>query len=255
MKKIIWQYWEEEGQKKNPLTSLCMQTVQRNIGSFEYNLVTPDNLRDYLPDIRSDINEFDRIAHKADYIRFNLLKKYGGFWLDADCVLFEEINKPFDLLKNSKYDFCAAGANGPGRPSIWFMGSYKNSDIVISHCDKLDKMVDKLIERKMMKNISWTLIGHELLWETTTRENYLHLDLNKICPITSTGYKTLLRNLDLGSYVQKDAYGFMLFNETYCRHEKNLLLLSEQEILNMNNLLSKVLRKGLHLAEEKNNAF
>lgn len=83
----IWVCWWDGEDAAPHLVKNCIQSIRKNAGGHQVNLLTKNNYRDYL-----DIPEFilDRVenedmclAHLSDYIRLALLAKYGGLWLDA----------------------------------------------------------------------------------------------------------------------------------------------------------------------------
>ena len=127
-------------------------------------------------------------------------------------------------------------------PSIWFMGSKPSGAIVKQHC----LLMDSKLDNKDASNIEWSEIGCKLLWLITNQENYLHLNVDLICPIPYTGYRQLLRNdLELKDIINQNSFGFVFFNEMYKTNNINILTMSEKELLAQNNLMSKILQKGL----------
>lgn len=89
----IWSYWEGPS---FPLLDLCRETMLRH--NPQAVLLNPDTL---LPLRRGDLDlDFSNrcIAHKSDWIRFFLLKEYGGLWLDADCIVMKPLQPLLDCL-------------------------------------------------------------------------------------------------------------------------------------------------------------
>ena len=91
--KRIWCYWDRNVPK----------SVQNNIDNnkkilydWEYTVITETTLHQYLnPETFPDQFVTLSSPHKADYIRLELLKKYGGVWLDGGIVVHSryEFNK------------------------------------------------------------------------------------------------------------------------------------------------------------------
>ena len=87
--KIIWAMWQQ-GEDQMPATvKSSMKTIKdfakRN--GCEFHLLTNDNLEHFV-DIPKDItekykNKELKAAHYSDIVRFSLLYKYGGIWMDA----------------------------------------------------------------------------------------------------------------------------------------------------------------------------
>lgn len=71
----------------------------------------------------------------SDYLRFYLLKKYGGLWMDAGIIVFDGkfINSHYNEMKKNKYDVCVyeykIHTTHPKLPHYenWFLMAPKNS--------------------------------------------------------------------------------------------------------------------------------
>lgn len=94
----VWTYWE------GPCPSwirACRKTIVAHAAGVR--LLTPetfDRLRDRDRDI--DLSRL-HAPHRADYVRAFLLQRYGGMWVDADCVVMQPLNQILDLLE--RHDF------------------------------------------------------------------------------------------------------------------------------------------------------
>jgi hypothetical protein len=101
MRRIIWQYWETRGRKPAFVDGLHRLAV-RNSGC-DVKLVTPENLRHYLPDLPPEILRIGELAHKADMIRAMLVHRHGGMWLDSDAIVLRELGWLFDRLEGAEF--------------------------------------------------------------------------------------------------------------------------------------------------------
>ena len=106
--RIIWQYWETSGAKPRFIDGL--HEIAKANSRVNIVLVTPETLRDYLPDIEPDIERISELAHKADMIRSRLVMRYGGMWLDSDAVVLRDLNWLFEYLED--YDFVGFNNHG-----------------------------------------------------------------------------------------------------------------------------------------------
>lgn len=99
--KIIHQLWI--GPKPSPKT--LMDTWRDKNPDFEYILWNEDEFlkRDIHFKCQEQIDDIEEINGKADIIRWELLYKYGGIFIDADSICIEPID---DELLNKK---CFAG--------------------------------------------------------------------------------------------------------------------------------------------------
>jgi len=84
--KIIWQFWWQ-GEEAAPLiVRRCMESARRMCAGYQVILVDKDNIREYLdiPDFLVErFNGREGTGAFSDYVRFALLARHGGIWLDA----------------------------------------------------------------------------------------------------------------------------------------------------------------------------
>ena len=96
----VWLYWEGECPE---WIKACQQTIFAHARGAR--LLTPEEfnrLRDTDRDI--DLSKL-HVAHRADFIRAFLLARYGGLWVDSDCLVMREL-QPL-IAKLGEYDFLA----------------------------------------------------------------------------------------------------------------------------------------------------
>ena len=104
--KMIWTMWQQ-GEAQIPET---VQTSMKTIKDFakrndcKFYLLTDQNLADFI-NIPSDITDKYKkkelsAAHYSDIIRFSLLYKYGGIWMDATLFI-----SPYATLEMFEGDF------------------------------------------------------------------------------------------------------------------------------------------------------
>ena len=126
MNKTIWMYWEsKEGIIKPAYLELCLETIIKHSPSYKVIVLNEKTVYDYLPNLRNDLNKIEEIAHRADYIRANVIYEYGGIWLDSDVILLKEINiEPY----LDKYEYVGSSIEY-GKPSKYlFQGSAISPD-------------------------------------------------------------------------------------------------------------------------------
>lgn len=108
--KIIWVFWWQ-GKKNMPsLVRACYNSLQENSSDGKVILITQKNYSKYT-DISPEIltllkNKKITLTHFSDILRFNLLKNYGGLWLDATIFVNKPITKKYfqSLFTCSGYD-------------------------------------------------------------------------------------------------------------------------------------------------------
>ena len=108
--KHVWMYYD--GELAPVLKTLVNRT--RDILSSQWNFffITPESLDKYISQ-RAFPRHFDKYASQAqsDWIRLELLAKYGGWWIDASTIInsdrfMEEIRNELITTQGVFYGFC-----------------------------------------------------------------------------------------------------------------------------------------------------
>ena len=93
--KRIWILWWQGEENAPDLVKACIKSVRRNAGDAEVTVITKDNISQFveIPSYILEKKEKDWIsfAQLSDIIRFLLLEKHGGLWLDATVFTAHEI--------------------------------------------------------------------------------------------------------------------------------------------------------------------
>lgn len=95
MEKIIWTLWWQGEVHMPPVVKDCVNSMKQHSNGAEVIVLDEDNLGNYI-EIPTVVKEkFERnkitITHLSDIIRFELLHKYGGLWLDSTVMVSEDI--------------------------------------------------------------------------------------------------------------------------------------------------------------------
>lgn len=86
--KVIWLYWEGE----IPLfVEKCIENIKTKNASYVVNFLTPETVNQFI-ELDFDSLNIHLPQHKADLIRFKLLHLYGGIWLDASIIVYENLD-------------------------------------------------------------------------------------------------------------------------------------------------------------------
>lgn len=95
----IWSYWEGPN---NKYIDICYKSWLKHCPNYNIVVLNSKNLIKYLPEIRfNNFKHKDSQARISDYVRFNILVKYGGIWLDATII----ITRPLIWVENYKTEF------------------------------------------------------------------------------------------------------------------------------------------------------
>ena len=164
--KIIHQIWI--GDKSKQPTEL-MKTWESMNPTWEYKLWTEENI----PELFNK-NQYDKMRQycgKADIVRYELLYRYGGVYIDADS---ECINPLDDFF--TEHDSFAVYENEQHKPGLianGYMGSIQYNKLILYLMYKIYKCTNINV------NQPWLITGPQLLTNTI---NELCYDKCKIYP-------------------------------------------------------------------------
>lgn len=129
----IWTFWDSE--ELPEFIQRCIQTWRDKNPNYDIVVLGPHNLNDYLSDYElHKINNWkynDCVQKYSDLVRLSILPKYGGIWLDASIVCYEN----FDWVQNESSDcllYSIMELAPKESPLIesWFIACTQNNDYV-----------------------------------------------------------------------------------------------------------------------------
>ena len=235
----VFLYWDDKPNTKTPdYILLCRQTILKNCGKdVNVILVNRSNISQYLENIPENLFKIKEIAHIADYVRVALLVRYGGIWLDSDCILLKNLSPIFDMLNDYEYvGYCWK----PLQPSIGFMASRKDCPLLKEH---LDVITDKINKSENFK-FSWAALGYDSLWKITPKYK------DKIYLFSHEYFSPIHYSKSVNDFsgknskiIMDDCYTVMLFNKMFSN--SSISKLTEKQILEGDNLLSNLFKRDL----------
>jgi len=105
--KRIWSYWDTN------IPASIETNIDNNrkiLSDWDYRFLTESTLDQYL-DVASFPEQYKKLSsqHKADYIRLELLKHYGGVWMDAGIIVHSQsaFNKLYSEAVATQSQLCA----------------------------------------------------------------------------------------------------------------------------------------------------
>ena len=96
----IWKYWENVGGNQTPPNIARVLDQPRKYSSRGLTVLTPETLPKFLPGFSIEKTPIKEIAHKADFIRSQILYSYGGLWLDCVSIIVRNLDCLFDDLNH-----------------------------------------------------------------------------------------------------------------------------------------------------------
>lgn len=103
--KVIWTYWHDPALP--PLVQNCMETWRRLNPDFEIRVLDKDSVFQATNMPRFVLDKGLAQARLSDHIRFELLARYGGIWMDASCICTESLKWVLDAQQDSGCELVA----------------------------------------------------------------------------------------------------------------------------------------------------
>lgn len=139
MAEKIYTFWEGEMPE---YVKLCMNTWQ-----FPFVVLNYSNLSQYTEQIPEKIKQL-KLPKIADYVRVHVLRDNGGYWLDADTIMFTSI--PNEII---------LGDDKTRINSIGFLHTKPNTDMYKEWAKFQDEMIIK-ISNMTEDTTSWDIMGN-----------------------------------------------------------------------------------------------
>lgn len=142
--KTLWTFWD--GENPPEIVQKSLANWRKYSPDWTINLVTPKNLKEFLPDI--DFEKFrpkDFIQRKVDLIRLYLIAKYGGVWSDASIAVRRSHDWLVEEAARGGYEFIGYYREGSTKnqtyPVVenWLFGAIPNSGFVTKWRDEYEK--------------------------------------------------------------------------------------------------------------------
>jgi FkbM family methyltransferase len=201
----VWLYWEGE---KPAWIGACHRTIFNHAG--DVRLMTPqafDAIRDQDRDI--DLSVLC-IAHRADFIRAFLLARFGGLWIDSDCIVMKSLSPLISRLGDS--DFMAFRQR-QGNISNSFIGAKPGSRIAAAYYRIICEIM------RSGQAIEWLTIGSQALTSAIheTGSRWYEIDVSLIQPVCWSNQEAFFTTRDIGEhqlFFNPQAYCYMLSKNT-----------------------------------------
>jgi hypothetical protein len=161
----LYLYWVgEEYTLITILRNLIYLHSTNGIG-YKIHLINEKNIRDYVEDIPSYFSSLCP-AHQADFVRVNVICKYGGIWMDSDTLVLNSLDSVFEHLDRNNGFFIKQN-----NQLLWngVFGSRANTPIMI----EWKKRIRTLLDANMGK-IGWCDIGNDMLEDIYHKTPHLY---------------------------------------------------------------------------------
>ena len=146
---------------------ICIQSWKDLHPTWEIKLWTDNDLKDVDPVLLSKILECKNYGLKSDILRYDILYKYGGLYVDVDFFC----KKPFDILCESHSFFAGSFTNDTIMNSIiGVMPNHPLLRMMISNLRK--KNIPPLAEGDQVQHLTGPFFLSEMISEFETQKNY-----------------------------------------------------------------------------------
>ncbi len=235
--------------------------MERKARGYRLNVVTPENVRAYLPDLPDRLNRialkprgrFEKyfarrsrraaaIAVRADYIRAFLLERHGGIYIDSDAIILGDLSEFFDAVERSGFMICRRQSFGKSHVSIGFYGCVSGNPIITEYTN--------LMRTRLAGSLyyNYNEVGADLLTPIVNRRlsDVAIIPERVIQPVTyeDANEKFASTTLRLTDIVAPETKIFMLYNHPF-RRGGSLESADLEKLLNSDALLSKMFRNAL----------
>ncbi len=205
----IWAYWE------GPCPawiSACLRTLA--VAAPTLQVLTPetfDRLRDSDRDI--DLSHL-QVAHRADFVRLYMLQRYGGLWVDADCLSMRPLQSVLDLLQEHE---TVGHRERSGLVSNGFIAARPGSRIVSAVYRRVCETL------RLRRPLGWTSLGSEPLSAVISEDagGWHELPCERVQPICWSDPGAFFAERPAGEHAQVfdgDAVCYMLSNTRIGQH-------------------------------------
>lgn len=156
--KYIWTLWWQGIDRAPEIVKVCLKSQQKNMVSagFEYIIITKDNWDQYINLPRHILEKVENkkitLTHFSDIIRSELIRNYGGIWIDATVYCNKKIHlDPVSSLYTARSSFKTRSLT-LGRWSGFLIGDRRESklfsfmsDAFVQYWKKYDSLVTYLL--------------------------------------------------------------------------------------------------------------
>ena len=208
----VWTYWEGPSPE---WIARCLETAQRHAPSIR--ILGPDDFN-ALWDRDRDIDLSNlHVAQRADFVRAFLLARFGGLWIDADCIVMRDLAP---LLRQLQQFEVIAHRERQGNFSNAFLAAQPDSAVAA----RFYKGVCEVLRARCPLN--WTSIGNQLLTKVleSASEPVLELLPEEVQPICWSQPKAFFRLCDDAGHARelnREAWCYMLSQQSFLRHQKS----------------------------------
>lgn len=257
--KNIFTFWEPRNNIPGYL-KLCIKTWKKFLPEYEIYILDYEKAKKIIGDFifSKIICKNMPLALQSDAIRVAILKKYGGIWLDTDTIIL----KGNFIKKLKNFELAMIGEEKRKIQYMGFIFASKESSLLNEWQNKIIKRVEIYKHLNLTKNnnskISILYLGNEIInpiLRNITKKIYFRFDSSRVNAFPERNF---YKNSSL-NVIQQYEYFYFQKRDPNILIKKNVdiillhnswtplkyKLMKEEEFLNQDILLSKLLSKIL----------
>ncbi len=170
----VWAYWEGD---RPPYIDACLETIARH--TTDLRLLDPpafERLRAGDPDLGTINLSKLHVAHRADVIRAFLLARFGGLWIDADCLVMRPLDSFVEWAMH--WDLAGFRERSPNVSNSFF-AARPGSPVMRALLTRICQILTS------GQPLAWTALGSEALTATLHQLGtpWLDIDVDLIQPV------------------------------------------------------------------------
>lgn len=126
----VFTYWDNDDNLPS-IIAICRESMKKFISHDEFELIilNKNNYKDWTDFRQDDIQSNITQAHFTDLLRVKLLEKWGGFWLDATCLLTQDFWQATSTIRQQE-QFLFSYVKS--RTGTWFMYANCPNNYIVS---------------------------------------------------------------------------------------------------------------------------
>ncbi len=152
--KTVFTFWEPE-EKIIPYLKLCMETWEKNLPGYKIIVLNHQNIDQYISKEILNISILKRLPlmMQKDAVMVAVLKTHGGIFMDADTIVFKDINHLVQKLDKTEMIMFSTHCG--------FVTARKNSFVLNSWLQEIQQKLE-LIENKSINiaHLGWDYLSN-----------------------------------------------------------------------------------------------
>ena len=143
---------------------------------------------DWLPDL--DVATWKALAvpaQRADYARTRLIYRYGGLWVDADCIAMAPLAELTDLLAD--HELVSWGGDVQGRFFNNLFAARPGAAFVARWIEEQDRA---LASSDDWSRLPWAALGSDPVYPFVLDEDYVNVPAARVAPVLWFGWRRFL---------------------------------------------------------------